>query len=383
MNAELIDERRGSTSASNAQSDLLCPGRHLAQRGIPHVDSKDTLFGQRIHNALAKRDSAGLSLEEADIYESCTSIEGKVVREFYGSAVPANELRSWPEQRFWIQFQAQFPPPHPSQKPELRVYEHSAKPDRVYRHGPKLLILEYKTLAGDVADSPRNLQLRDQGVVCQGHFLADEVGAVIIQPLVTHTPEIVLYQKADLDRAKQELFARVVASNDPRSARVPGEVQCKFCLAKTKCLEYQRWAGAMVPNMLNLLDVAVQDWAPDQRALFCDRFDVAQKWLNQCWEAMEQGAAKDPSFVPGYAMFPGAERKKITNAQAVFERFNQAGGTVDQFLATVEIVQTRLKDQLSGLTQLKGKKLDDKFKALIDGQFSVTTNKASLKKVSP
>lgn len=382
MNTELIDERRGCTSASNAQADLLCPGRHLAQKGIPHEESKDAAFGRRIHEALAKRDPAGLTVDEADIYESCASIEGKVVREFYGAAIDPKELRSWPEQRFWIVFQTQLPAVHPAQKPETRNYEHSGQPDRVYRYGQRLLVIEYKTLAGEVADSPRNLQVRDQAVICQGHFMADEVGAVVIQPLVTHTPEIVLYRKEDLDRAKAELFARVVGSNDPRSVRVPGDVQCKFCLAKKKCLEYQRWAGAMVPNMLSLLDVAVQDWTPDQRAIFCDRFDTAQKWLNQCWEAMEQGAAKDPSFVPGYAMFPGAERKKITNPQALFERFNQAGGTVEQFLSAVEVTQTRLKEQLSALNGLKGKKLDEKYKALIEGLFTINKNKDSLKKVA-
>lgn len=380
MNTDQTDERRGATSASNAEADFLCPGRHLAQKGKPHKDTKDSEFGRRIHEALAKRDPEGLTLDERDIYESCTAIEVRKVKEFFG-AVPEKELRSWPETRYWIMFQIPVPAPHPSQPPGMRLLEHSAKPDRVYRHGPRILLIEYKTLAGDVQASPRNLQIRDQAVVASGHFLADEAGAVVVQPLVTHNPEICLYTKPDLQRAKDELFARVVSSNDPRSARVPGEVQCNFCLFKRDCLEYQRWAGAMVPNMLTLLEVPVASWSPEQRAIFCDRFDVAQKWLNDCWSAIEEGAAKDPQFVPGYALFPGAERRKINNPQGVFERFALAGGTVEQFLSTVDVVQTRLKQCLSDLTGAKGKKLEEKLKGMIDGHVTITQNKSSLKKL--
>lgn len=384
MNTNEIDERRGATSASNAEADLRCPGRHLAQRGKPHLETRDAAFGRKIHAALATRNPDGLTLDERDIYESCMAIEAKKLREFFGQNVPSSEFRSWAEQRFWIQFQAQVPPAHPSQKPGVIVLEHSAKPDRVYRVGSApLLIIEYKTLAGDVAESPRNLQLRDQAIVCRGHFLADEAGVLVIQPLVTHDPQICLYGKADLERGEAELFARVVASNDPRSVRVPGEPQCKFCLAKRDCLEYQRWAGAMVPTMLTLLDVAVVDWTPEQRAIFCDRFDVAQKWLNDCWQAMEEGAAKDPAFVPGYALFPGNERREINNPQAVFERFLKLGGTAEAFLSAVKVTQTRLKEKLSDITSLKGKKLEEKFKGLIDGHVTLSQNKSSLKKVTP
>lgn len=379
LNVEEIDERRGCTSASNAQADLLCAGRHLAQKGIPRpAENPDTAFGRRIHLALATRKPESLTVEERDIYESIVQIEVKKVKEFFGDA-DLSKLRFFPENRMWVAFKEEIPSVNGS-PPTVKIYEHSAKPDKVFRLANRLLIPEYKTLAGDVQESPRNLQLRDQAVIARGHFLADEIGVLVIQPLVTHDPEICLYRKPELDRGYGELFYRVKASNDPRSARTPGDVQCKYCLAKTACLEYNRWAGSMVPAMLNLLDVPVSGWTPEQRALFADRFDAAQKWLTNTWEAMEEGARLYPDFVPGYHMVEGAIRESITDPQKVFERFVQLGGTSGAFLKAVSVTKTRLKEQIAGVVQVKGKALDTQLSQLLDGCTASKQNKPSLKK---
>lgn len=377
---EEIDERRGCTSASNAQADLLCAGRHLAQKGKPRPAEKpETSFGRRIHLALQTRKPEGLTVEERDIYESIVQIEVKKVKEFFGSE-DLSKLRFFPETRIWVMFKEELPNLQGG-PPAINLYEHSAKPDKVFRLGQRLLIPEYKTLAGDVPESPRNLQLRDQAVLARGHYLADEIGVLVIQPLVTHDPEICLYRKEDLDRAYQELFFRVRASNDPRSARSPGEVQCGHCLARHDCLEYNRWAGAMVPAMLNLLDVPVSAWSPEQRALFADRFDAAQKWLDHTWEALYEGAKVDPNFVPGYHMVDGAKRESITDPQKVFERFVSIGGTSAAFLRAVSITKTALKEQVAGVVQVKGKALDTQMAQLLDGCTASKQNKPSLKKL--
>ena len=375
-----VDERRGNTSASNAEADLRCPGRHLAQRGIARPPaSKDADRGTRIHAALASRNPTGLAADEAATYERCIEQEVKKVKEFFGADCPTNQLRSWPEQRFWVVFREQTSPN--GSPPQVAVYEHSAKPDRVYRYGTRALVIEYKTLMGEVPESPRNLQLRDQAVIIRGHFLVDEVGTVVIQPMVQQDPAICLYGKDDLDRSYQELFRRVKASNDPNSPRVPGDAQCKFCLANTSCLEYQRWAGAMVPNMLSVLDVPVKDWTPDQRKIFCDRYDAAQKWLNTCWAAMEEGASRVPDFVPGYAMKAGAERQDIINPQMVFERFLAKGGEAKAFMKAVKVTKTPLKEEVKALTGTTGKRLDGVMAEMLEGATETRHNKASLKAV--
>jgi len=365
-----IDERRNCTSASNAEADARCPGRHLKQKGLPRRPSSDSNTGNRIHEALAKRDPSGLKADEADIYSRCIEIEIKKVKEFFGSEVPSKDLRSWAEERFWIMFQA----------PEMRL-EHSGKVDRVYRYGNRALVMDYKTLPGDVAESPRNMQLRDLAVLVRGHFLVEEVGAVIIQPLVESDPPICLYSTEALNHARDELFPRVLASNNPQSPRVPGEVPCKFCLGTTTCVEYQRWAGAMVPNMLEVLEVPVAEWTPDQRKIFCDRYDVAYRWLTRVWSEMEEGSARQPGFVPGYALLPGNERSEIVNPQLVFERFVGKGGQPADFMQAVKVTKTPLKEKYKALTGLAGKKLDTAMKELLEGATETKQNKPSLRPV--
>ena len=69
MNQEIkTDERRGQTSASNAQADSLCQGRHRAQAGLPDTKSDDSKFGTEIHDALAKDDPSKLKSDQLSIY---------------------------------------------------------------------------------------------------------------------------------------------------------------------------------------------------------------------------------------------------------------------------------------------------------------------------
>lgn len=377
-----LDERRGATSASNGEADLLCPGRHLAQRGLPHPPrSDDAAWGDQIHEALKTRRPEALSIEQRSIYDQIVEMEVKAVKEFYGPDADLSKLRYFPEHRVWIQFKTQVPTSNGSTV-EVTL-EHSAKADRVWRLGQRLFIPEYKTLKGEVADSPRNIQLRDQAVLARGHYMADDVGVTVLQPMVSSSYELCLYTKEDLDRAKDELFNRVYASNIPGAPRVPGGVQCKFCLAKntSRCPEHQRWAGALAIRMNDLLEVPVANWSPEQRSVFCERFDAAQKWLNDTWDAMLEGAKRDGNFVPGYGMKPGNERETIDDPQKVFERFVALGGNTEGFLKAINVVKTRLAEQVNVATGKIGKQLQQQMSELTQGCVSTKRNKSSLVKI--
>lgn len=370
MNTE-TDPRGGKTSASNALPDSLCQWRFTMQRGIAAPpESPDAGYGRKIHNALAAESPEGLTVQERDIYESCLEILNRKLVEFFGQ--DQSGITHFNHRRFWAKFSASLP--------ERGFLEHSGEADRVYRKVNRLLIPDFKTLAGDTPDSPKNLQLRDLACLATKELIADDCGVLIIQPLVTHNPDIVLYTKADLVRAREEMYRRVEASNFPIGEPVPGEEQCKFCLAKEKCLPYTRWAGTSVPAMITLLDVPLSDWTPEQRKMFCDRRPVAQKWLNDTLAFMEAGAAKDPGFVPGYALKPGNVVEKIVNPQAVFERFLAIGGTQERFIGTVTVGKGKLEAQVAEVAQLKGKRLKDKMAALLDGATESKQNAPTLKK---
>ena len=360
------------TSASNAAADALCPGRHLAQAGILESRGADAESGTLIHLALAIQDSTGLTLEQQEVYDACQEIDQRESAKLFAQ-LGEGQPKVTREQREWVRFK----------DASGREIAHSGQYDVLRRAGVCGLITDYKTLQGDTPESPRNMQLRDLVVLVarKPGALLKSIAVMVVQPLVTHTPEITIYEEDDINKAEQEMLVRVAASNNPASKRVAGEVQCKFCLAKRRCPEYQQFAGAMVPGVQSLLSVPVEQWTPAQRGVFLDKRSVAQKWLDDCEAAMKAGLAKDPAFADGWALAPGRTRETITDAQAAFERFCKLGGTAAQFLSTVSVGKSKLKEAINAVTGAKGKQLDETVKQLCDGISETSTNAPMLKKL--
>lgn len=364
--------RRGWSSASNAAADAACPGRHNAQRGIPEpAKSADATFGTRIHQALADQQFIPkLTLDEREVFDACREIEKKTVSAYLGDT--KDPVRVFRHQRSWVKV-----PPN--------GLEHSGEADVVYRAGNRLVIADYKVLAGDYPDSPRNLQLRDLAVLFRGAFVTiTEVATLIIQPFVTHSPEVCVYTAADLDEAQARMFARVIASNDPASPRVPGEAQCQFCLAAKagKCLEYQKWAGQITPpQMLSVLEVPMASWTPEQRVLAMNALGPALDLLEQMKAFFKEGIAKDAGFIPGWTLAPGNKRETITNPQECLNRFMAFGGKLEQFMPSISVGKTKLREALHEVVGAKGLALDKAMQALTAGIIEVNQNAPSLRKV--
>lgn len=362
-------QRGAWTSASNAAADKLCPGRHNAQRGIPEVQSSDSDFGNAIHAALFKGDPAGLTADQEGIYLSVLEIEKKLCVKFFGPEVEGITPNPAKEKRYWSTWADP-------------AFKHSAQVDRVHRRVTRALVLDVKSLAGEVAESPANLQLRDQACLFDMNNAAlTEIGVAIVQPLMTHSPEICVYSRADLMKARTEMYLRVEASNRADAPRVPGPVQCKFCRAKGVCREYQAYVTALLPTPRSLVEIPIDDWTPVQRKEFCDNFDIAQKWLNAAWDAMVEGAEKDGSFVPGYTLKDNPQRGTIINLQKVFDRASALGIPLADFLEKSTIGKGNLKELLRSFAKLKGKALDSQMEKVIGEDEKLSEASKSLKKV--
>lgn len=382
MQTQTDTVRRGWTSASNAGYDALCPGRHVAQRGIPEpVKDADAQQGTLIHEALASGNPGMLNAAQQDVFDSCKKIEAKVVEAYFQGVTPAAVFR---HRRFWAKITVTLP------DKSTVTLEHSGEMDVVYRAGTKALVIDYKTLAGDVAESPKNMQLRDGACLVKGSDpIVNEVGTAIIQPFVTHSPEICAYAEADLARATQEMFARVDASNRLDSKRVAGESQCNFCLAKTRCREYAAWMGGLMPNGEGIEPVvkelvfqtAMESWTPQQRAIAAKLLTPAGKALDLIKDFLKDGITKDANFVPGWTLTKGTTRTIINNPQEAFTRFNAAGGQLPQFMDCLTVSMTKLREQLAVVTGLKGKALVNAMDELVKGITDMSTNAPSLKQV--
>ena len=362
------DQLRGDwTSASNAQADALCPGRHIAQKGISDQTSEDALFGTKVHEALAGRiDLNVLTDEQRDVYESCVKIEERLIMQTFPDVNPAL-ARPVREKRLWIKWSNEL--------------QHSGQLDYLCMKGDSALIVEYKALPGEVPSSPKNAQLRDQAVLVMANRpTTKQVYVAVCQPLVTHSPEICLYKEDDLKLAERQLFFRVTASHNPESPRVAGEIQCKYCRAKTKCPQYQIWAGAVIPQPDGILGVPMESWTPDQCAAVASNLSRAQKWLEQAKEHLKARLRLNPEAIPGWKLGDGQKRSEVSDPQQLLDRFIRAGGSLNQFMECVGIGKGEFKRVFKEATKLKGKSLDKRLDEVYSGLVTETTTEPSLEK---
>lgn len=358
------DPRQGATSASNAAADERCPGRHLAQKGLPEQASAAADFGITIHAALAANDPSGLTTEQADIYESCLKIEAKLIERVFGLSLG---VRRFIEKRLWITV------------PNTE-FKHSGQADRIHRLGSRGLIVDFKSLAGDVPESPENQQLRDLVVLAAENLILGEVTVALIQPLVTHEPLLCIYDKAAILQAREEMFERIRKSNNPKSLRIAGDVQCKFCLAKPNCREHAAWSAAMLPARIALPDLPVAEWTVEQRVAFCEGVGAVERWIEDNKDAMKALLQADPESIPGFYLKPGATRELITDPETLYGRFSELGGKLEQFMTCVSITKGKFQDQVKAVTGKNGQALKAELKTLLDGIVEQKQNAPSLAK---
>lgn len=361
----VADVRRGCTSASNAPADNLCAGRHIAQIGLPDVETEDAKFGQEIHRALFTGDPSKLKPDQQSIYDGCCEIRDAKMREYFGQDF--SKVKVVKEERLWCKVR--------------KKYEHSGQPDFIARLGLKALVLEYKTLPGEQAEASTNEQLRDQAVLVHGNLVVPEVTVGVIQPLATYDCVLCTYDEKALKEAERRMFNRIEASNNPLSKRTPHEVACKFCKAKTTCQEYQKWSGATVPATRPLTDVPMAHWTPEQAARFCEMLPVAMKWIETGKDEMKRRLKEDPNSIPGWGLIDGDIRRAITDANELHARFLAIGGTSEQFMQCVEINKGKLEGLTRTVTKLKGKKLFEKIEEMLSNITEAKQNQPSLGRV--
>ncbi len=383
MAVAVLDEREGGTSASSAEADSLCKGRHLAQKDKPEQSSADAQFGMQIHAAHFTGRDEELSTEQLSVYESQKQITNDLLVKVFG--IDHDKVKVFKERRFKVGV---------LQNPGVKIlnptrFKHSGKPDFVARLGAKALVVEYKSLPGDVASAPTNMQLRDQAVLVAGELMCNEVYTAVNQPLVTHTPDLCLYNKEALKQAEQELFVRVRASNDPKAKRTAGEKQCQFCLARSDCPEYQTYASSLLPTPAQMFGVPVKDWTDEQRAKFMEGKRVAQRWLDETYAQLKKLMGEVPGCVPGYHMSEGDRVREINNPQELFQRLvnvaKEAGsGDIELlvlYLQCVKVNKGDFKDLVRKVTGFKGKKLDTTIEAMMTGIVDESRKEGSIEKI--
>lgn len=358
MIATTPDERAGAPSASSMDRLYACAGSHQASAGIEDVESDAARSGSRIHALIAGEDVDTPTSGELEMAATCLEMAERLVKDEFGNTIEQCD-KVTREERLWS---------------TGRTY--SGKADLVVSVWDETIVVDYKTGRGEVESPNNNKQLRTLAVLASKHSLEPmkRIGVAIVQPLATSTPEVVWYTAGDIELARAELDWVVSQSAIPDAKRVAGEVQCKYCPAKSRCPEANSVVAA-----LTLIPEAIMALSSEQLSQRLDACKLAESVIeavrDEAKRRLESGEA-----VAGWEMKAGNTRESITDAQEVYTRFDAAGGTIDQFMSAVTVAKAKLQDAYKLATGAKGKELSNRMESLLSGCVETKQNAPSLVK---
>ena len=359
----MSDERLGLPSASSASRYAACLGSWQLEKQIAEGPAtKDATIGNRVHAALAMEPVENLTSDETWTIDRCREQEHELVKATFGNST--EEPNVFREKRLWS-----------IDDNGKKLW--SGKPDKIYAAGPVGLIIDYKSGRGAVENAAENLQLRCLVALLDENFgfTFDRIIVAIVQPLAG-MPSVAVYESQDIRSAiaeSAELMEQIQKLGHPRT---PSESACRYCKGKPFCPEARDLAVAgPVTNAPEGItpDAIAATLTNKTLAAFLDRAAQAEAVIEACRTEARRRLAEGEA-VEGWTLKEGAVRETIKDTETVYLRFIESGGTYDDIMPAITINKTKLKDALKVATETKGKELDAKLAALLDG---CTESKAS------
>lgn len=307
----------------------LCRGsRNLEQHLTDTADKSLADSGTRIHNALAGTLEADLLTEdERWVFTRCQEHERELVESVFGTLdwenlkdgkLPMESggfLEVWREKREWLF----------SEEDEKQA---SGELDVVYfdRSQLKALVIDYKSGYKPVTEPDQNIQLRTYASLTHERYGAVIVIVAVIQPRCMPQTARALYAEEDLVYAGKELRVVLEEALDPDAKRVPGPAQCEYCKAKGICKELRKQLKQDRPDVVEInlisgkeLDLREQ-MMPGYR--LSEILDKVGHYERACKAIREEAKLriKHGREVPGYALVPGRQQRKIVHVYGLFEK---------------------------------------------------------------
>jgi hypothetical protein len=359
------EETLGLPSASDMYALSQCHGkmiltRSLVQKGMIDLSVKSVYadLGMRIHASL-EGEPETLERKANDVRDSCDRLAHEAARQF--GMLKGKEDEIFYEQRLWYRIgdQSFF----------------SAKPDRVYRSGQRALDVNFKTGRGDEEESSRNTQLRTEGVCIKSNYPEiEEIGSAIIQPLVTHQPEIAVYDAEALKEAEIEIL-EIVDATHWDAGRKAGE-WCKYCPCRPFCPEAKQLALAY-PLTINLDALPLgQDGA---RTL--EKVNTAYGILDAIWEAYAEIVKKDSAAIDGWWINNGRQLRTIKDWREIRETVANLSPESFDVEALLSLPIGKLEEACAKEWGLSGKLLERRFEDTFGHAIEFKQTKGSLAKM--
>lgn len=347
-----MSERRNLPSASSAARYAQCPGSFLLEQQCPEPPpTPDAVFGTRVHALLSCDNVENPTDEETSLADRCNAQVDSLVTThgFNDVSTRVGPLPWIEERRIWSPYQTW------SGKADLIIVDERKR---------RALVVDYKTGRGDVEAATGNLQLRALAVLVDYEFgPLNEVVVAIVQPLKGE-PSSCTYTAQDLVQATDEIEAMMLRVQQPNQPLNPSPDACKYCRAKEVCHAAHKVVETLPATVQR--DGREIAMTPEQVGQFLVAAKVAEAVIDSV-RAKAKRMLESGESIPGWTLKPGTERETIIQLEVVFGRFVGAGGTQDQFMGSVSIGKTKLKDALRAATGTKGKALDDALRDILEG----------------
>lgn len=270
----------------------LCPGSVAMERGLPETPSEWSELGDEVHAMLSgtftvDRKPSNQAQEAAFAAETLVVQLLRLRQADHGFTS---------EERLFL---------HNAKLQPIA----SGKYDRLYLWPDKALIIDFKSLYGEVAPAERNLQLRALAVLVSTEYNVDLVDVAIVQPNAKPQVTVSRYERDDLIKADAEWRQDIAAANMPDAPRIAGPVQCKHCRAKAVCPEAQAALMALISRKDFRWDLV----SPAEKLKWWDAWQLAK----EIGKAIEQHVKADlkfnPDAIPGLLKLPDQKPREIVD----------------------------------------------------------------------
>jgi len=265
-------------------------------------------------------------------------------------------------------------------KPILR-----GTPDGVWVLPNAVVTTERKFGFKPVQPADGNLQLRSYLVMVADVYPKQDYYGILCQPRVSYKPLTVHYSRADIERAREEIYAiydACFAPDAPRRASVEG---CTYCEAKALCPEFKAWIG----DIERIRSSPVSAWTDAQMEMFETRRTMAQKFLEDTHKAIVAIKAANPERLPNYRLKDGAEVRHVRDLVSAWSALAPVIGNdqkaAESFSSCCEIsigalenlIWQQRKDTDRPISQKDAKRLVNEF---LGGLIELRRNRPSLVK---
>ncbi len=253
---------------------------------------------------------------------------------------------------------------------------------RVYESRRIVCVFERKFGYKEVQAADANLQLRCYLTLVAEEYPADRYFGCLSQPRVSSKPQIVFYGPAEIEKARQEIFAIHDSCYAENAPRTPSPEACTYCTAQAICPEFAQWRNAVTKSE----HLPTNQWSDEMMEDFLMRRTLVEKFCKDRMEDIKLIKQANPDRLPGWSLVPGNSVRTVTDLVAAWSAL-QSHMSAREFSDACDISIGALEKILWQRSQgdtVRGKLSQAQARALLNdllkGLIELRRNKPSLEK---